>query len=836
MTRKLSYILTACALLSFSSCHYSTIYQIVSKHEAESEIVSETVYKLLAESAGIAIVFIVLAYMLAQLLYRMEKGKWNGFWKALERKLSLLFLATWVLGFCTYCVGMFIGDGNVDVWSWDGLQRLIRVAPMGIIHAFEMFLLESDVSAIHDGFHENLFFMTCFSIVHFLAALVSLMFVIKHFGYNIVARVHLWLASVSNVRTERFYIFWGMNEPSYHLAKDINNQAKNGNATSSYRTLFIKTTDNDDDTGNRAGLDRMFDFLSIKNKELDKLKELDCLSTTAFNRLSKCELSEIDRNDGCHIIRNMLGLRRVAKLINKTTAELHIFMLSENEDNNIEAASNICHDKDIMTFAANNGKVHIYCHARYDSINRVVEDAQSNGNIEVRIVDSAHDSINELRSTEKYHPIHFVDIDAEDNIGTVKSPFTCMVVGFGETGQDAARFLYEFGAFVSNSSTKEDDIPQHDNAGNHICRSTFKCHIIDSRMDAVKGRFIASAPALGNEPMLEFHSFDINSEGFYDLLNDNRKTLNYVVVSLKDDELSITTAVRIFKFIRKSRKDLSKFKIFVRCNNSVYEQHMRSIAEHYNQVFAKEHKEECIVIYGCISTIYTYNQIIKNEFEEEGKEYNHAYCEASGNNGKKDVWETRHTHFLNMNTLDGYSELRRKETQDMANAYHALTKTAIMKAVSEKRPEDLPNLKRILSGDTRFIPTFRRNSVRGEKVSGTIHAEGDYTEAEQLLFRNIARLEHLRWNASHEVLGYRHFNENADIDDLVEKKDRHKCNERHKVHNCILDWEQIDTESDLAFWEDNTKPGCKAYPDYKLYDFIVITTTLKLYANKKLNK
>ena len=819
-----------CFLFLLASCHHTTVSQLESKQEAGITDITSSVRGLMLESAGIALVLLIVTLLLARGVYRMEKGKWSGFWKSIERSLSGLFGLIWILGFCTYCVGMFIVEGPIDVCSWDSLGRLLRVAPMGVIHAFEMFLLESDISAIHGKFHDNLYFMTWFSVVHFLAALVSLMFVIKHFGYNIVARMQLLLASWSGTPKERLYMFWGMNEPSYCLAKDINEQAKKKNAPGSYRTLFIKTEDNDEDTGNRTGLDRLFDFLSLKNKELDKLKELNCLSTTAFSRLSKCELTENDRNNGYSILKSMLGLRRVVKLIYKTTSELHIFIFSEDEDSNIEATSNICHDNDILTFAKDGRKVVIYCHARYDSINRVVEDAQSNGNIEVRIVDSSHNCINELRSKEEYHPINFVTIDTENNIGTVKDSFTSMIVGFGETGQDAARFLYEFGAFVSSDkSSKKEDIPGENHPEIKIERSPFKCHIVDNKMNMIKGRFLASVPALekgikeqGDKATVEFHPLDVNSEDFYRLLLENCKNLNYVVVSLKDDELTITTAVRIFNYIRKNRAKLTKFKIFVRCHNSVYEQHMRSIADHYNQILANEHKtdEECIIIYGSTRTLYTYDQIIKNEFEEDGKVYNYAYCEAS-NEGLK--WDDRHKKLLNQNALDSYSKLRRQETQDSANAYHAKTKMILLKKVCEANPKETQHLKKILNGVNSLIPTFHRDFVYNGIVSGIIRADGEFTEMEQLLFRNIARLEHLRWNASHEMLGYQSYASGDPKCELVEDENdnRHSCNERFKLHNCLISWQELDNET-------NHKNNAW-HPDYKLYDFIVITTTLRLY-------
>ena len=44
-----------------------------------------------------------------------------------------------------------------------------------------------------------------------------------------------------------------------------------------------------------------------------------------------------------------------------------------------------------------------------------------------------------------------------------------------------------------------------------------------------------------------------------------------------------------------------------------------------------------------------------------------------------------------------------------------------------------------------------------------------------------------------------------------------------------MPWEALDAESLLAGWDDATKPDGHAYPDYKLYDFVVVTTTINNY-------
>ena len=90
---------------------------------------------------GVALVIILLVVLLA--LNRYDKdNRWNVSGKFLTTAFTLI----WIAGFVIYDVGMYIGNNRLS---------LLTNMPMAIIHAFEMFLLASDVAAIHDQFHDN---------------------------------------------------------------------------------------------------------------------------------------------------------------------------------------------------------------------------------------------------------------------------------------------------------------------------------------------------------------------------------------------------------------------------------------------------------------------------------------------------------------------------------------------------------------------------------------------------------------------------------------------------------------------------------------------------------
>ena len=171
-----------------------------------------------AESILIAGVFFVLIVGVATIIYRQNKVRWNNFWGYLERHLTHAFIMVWLFGFSVYLVGTSLVEE--DATFFESIGSLVWQVPMAIVHAFEMFVLESDVSAIHGKFHESLFFMSCFSLAHFLAVFVSLTFIIKYFGYNLVAKFKLFYTSRFKGHFDDLYVFWGMNQATYCLAKD----------------------------------------------------------------------------------------------------------------------------------------------------------------------------------------------------------------------------------------------------------------------------------------------------------------------------------------------------------------------------------------------------------------------------------------------------------------------------------------------------------------------------------------------------------------------------------------------------------------------------------------
>lgn len=785
----------------------------------------DSLWSLMSYSGVVGVAVALLSVGALTIFARNRNLRWKG--------MSWFFFVVWLLVFVVYDVGMYTGD----------FESLFLNIPMAMLYACGAFLMDSDVSAIHERFYHSTPFMCIFSFVHFAAAFLSMWFVIRHFGFNIMTSLERFFASRIGRPKNTVYVFWGMNDATYHLAKSINDHYMEVK-DDSYRIIVVRSSRDTDTTDARNGLERLFDFLSMKNQDMEQLQAIDhCLTASTF-----VSLPDVKVTSPAPDIMGNLGLLSIMKLIkNKTTGDVHVFFLSKDEADNIKAVANLRQDRtlaevmaeDVMvngqTVADENGnnlkrQVRFYCHARHNSINRVIEDLDVSCQVDVRIVDTSFLSIECLKRDVHNQPISFVDIDKKKNYGTVLTPFTSLIVGFGETGKDALRYLYEFGAFLDSDDTQG------------ARRSKFNCHVVDQHLDQMVGPFKNASPrifATRNKqeqepsPLVELHAMDYNSDAFFNtLLPQLAPDLNYVVIAVGNDEAGMTLAVRILKYMRRQGRDFKHLRIFVRSYQSTLYPHMEKIRQHYNE------QEERIVLFGDEKQLYTYNMVIEDEFEKRGREYYEAYRALNPENDEDGSWLQRRKKLrglitLTKNginpstgcpifiekpvvpptpaTLDNLQKLRRKETQDKANALHEATKIYILETI-------IPNWY------TQLVPRlFKSHDIGGHKI---VRINRDhqyaknpkfvtYTELDAKAHRlmdNLAKLEHLRWNASHEILGYTPMPAN------VPNQER-GCNEGHVQHNCIVDWEELDAESDRIDY----------ISDYKIFDYGVVETTIDIY-------
>ena len=116
-------------------------------------------------------------------------------------------------------------------------------------------------------------------------------------------------------------------------------------------------------------------------------------------------------------------------------------------------------------------------------------------------------------------------------------------------------------------------------------------------------------------------------------------------------------------------------------------------------------------------------------------------------------------------TLSGIMRLRRTQRQNFENCYHLLTKQLLARtALGESRYA-------ALSGGqlARAKNTVTYTCRDGRRPDGALTRVLDV----------LARTEHLRWVASHEILGYKDYGTEDDKD------------EARLLHGCLKPWESL---------------------------------------------
>lgn len=753
---------------------------------------SAEIVPVVMSSAAIGAVSALLLFLLACLLAGADNRQLRIMRALRAIRLRWLFFPAWICGFVIYDIGMSTGS----------FTSLALNAPMAVLHAFGIFLLNSDVSEIHSGCYENWLFMAFFSLVHAFAAFVSTMFVLKYFGFNILARIEMMKASHDKSAKEATYLFWGLNEASFTLARSIKDHYEEL-GRNDYRIIVVRTNRDDDDRSDSlTGIARIFEFLSLRTSEIVRLQMLGCLTTSTYANLSDIS------SGGDFTPRDIIGrqlrlrpLKRIIETIAATSGHLHMLFLSDDEDFNLHAVAELRHDSTMALFRDSEAmdskdscreRVTFHCHARYNSIHRVIEDSEPDSALKVKVVDSSHICVEMLKSNPVTLPARFVDVNAD---ATVSSPFRALVVGFSEVGQDSVRFLYEFAAFIAPGQ-----------GGAPGARSPFSLDVVDRRMDDLAGTFVANSPAIpvsmpfieGGEqadPLVTLHKMDCCSVEFYRLLETRIAELNYIVIATENDELNISLAVRIFKLAARHRADMRKFCILVRARNDG-DDHIARIAAFYNRLWLAETRtgesvgtdakaDLPIVIFGLESQTYTFANVIDESLESKAVRFKHLYDLTTGAAAgvlPGDDWKAWREEYLNaMNIAPGSNEnkmpsykavmsFRRKRGQNFSNGLHEATKRHLAAEALKKAGLDGFDWKTLKRKNLQTVYEWVEPHP-GEDAKNRLQKISAILEV-------LAATEHIRWQSSHEILGYVYANTTDEI---------------RMTHQSMVGWTSLDS-------------------------------------------
>ena len=691
---------------------------------------------------------LLLGLLLVLSIWFLSNKKTSRLLESISNNLLVVSSVIWLLGVVVYIVGFYRDELN-----W------LSVIPRAIISSFKMFVVTNELARVPNELQENAIYMSAFSIVHFIAAFITFLFIFKMVGYKIKSSlkmlIHKWFYAKSKV----VHLFWGVNEASCLLAEDI----RKNHATETI--IFVDIDEEcDDNTQKKATLSHITNTITIKNSEIARLDAIDALVDHCYNGPAtlKCD-NETD-------IFGSLHLKNIGTIVQKSNRS-YFYFLSNDEAQNMAGALNLQKDKRLRSMVDN--KPIIYVHARRDANNEVFdhysqydEDSQR---MEIKIVDSAYLSIVTLKQDEAALPVNCVKIDKAT--GLVNSPFTSLIVGFGSTGQEAFKFLYEYSAFV----------------GPDLKKSPFKCYAIDEKMNKIAGLIRKKMPAIG-ENELTLVQATVDSEEFWENIETLISGLNYVVIALNNDSMGLSLAVNLFKYALKYRPSSSPMlKIMVRCYDNGNEKRMTEVVNNLNKSIEGNNIE--IRLYGREKDLYCCNTILSDATLTEAKEFNNVYenSELSAEEQwEKNFGEDEIIRLINKKKMSRYHaiyDINRRIAQNISNSLHRRTKMILMGFGKDETSERL----RLYYG---YVMS---------REEGTTKYKCSKEDAQ--LLQNIAMVEHERWIASHKLMGYTY----NPVNDCVQKH-----------HKCICHWDDLDEVT-------------------QSYDCNVVDTTIKMAYKKNIN-
>lgn len=655
------------------------------------------------------VIFFFIGWNLLKLLKQGSSGRTS--------RKSSAFTAFAVLVFTCGIILYYIGYDYAGT-DKNAFTLLIR----SVLSSFEMFLSKSNLLGIADNCKNSEKYMLWFAIIHASALTVSTLFAVLCFGRRILYwyRGIKWRFIGTSAVTN---VFWGLNERSFVLAHDISE-----NGETNERFIFVDFPLHEESPSKGQSFSGIFGLFSYKINALRKISKLNCI-------LMRSSLRPSNAQDDADIF-DAMNIYRLKDILDKSKG-VRFFILTENEDANLKAAIKMLKyykDEDI--------ELKIYCSARKNMLNRLIEEKW---NDRLKLIDDSRAAVTQLKIEQEnaQHPIDFVDINKDK--GYVTSKFKALIVGFGSTGQDALRFLYEYSAFPDENGEK----------------SPVELHVIDNNMSVVKGAFCQEVPAMNllENKEIFFHNLSAGSAEFNKFLNTNIEQMNYVVVAVGSDETNMDIASMIMdKALLYRTKKISHFKVFVRMYSDDSIVKYDTAVNVYND-FCSESNHKPLEYFGNTREIYSYNIIVKNHYEQQAIAFYNSYCKAVGDNTTWD--DRRKKEVMKLGQIYGKRSLRRKEGQDKANCLHCYTKKVLLNLVERQVTLTLPKWE--------FIADKEKRQQEPWLIS----------------LYNVSICEHLRWNASHMMLGY------IPITEEVEKLISGSCDEVTKQHSCIVDWNEL---------------------------------------------
>lgn len=540
----------------------------------------------------------------------------------------------------------------------------------------------------------------------------------------------LWLGTHRHaaMRDRKNHIFLGISRSAKILAKSIlEDWAAEKDASDQGYLIFV-------DIPSAESVHAEISFGDIFTSLVSRRKEVGLDEELGSDRfvLLKGHAPASGRGED---LADAVGLPRLRPWFHNARTSVY-FLLDDEEENRLMVA-------DLSQDPAVQAKV--FCRVdRRDGYNSIYTATQNR----LRLVDFHYLCVQDLKfERPELHPVHFVDIARDRKgrpLGYVDGEFHALLVGFDTTGQEAMRFLYEFGAFVGKDGRR---IPT-------------TIDIFGDGLEVARGGFLNRFPGLREDRSVVWNGDSVGSDGFWRRCEALVDKLNYVIVALGSAQRNIELSIQLLQLSARLGKDFSRMVILTRVD--VADRRLQGLLDFYNRTYYPG-GHPVIRPFGMSEAVWTLPSITGKDLKDQATRF---YDASQRSEGKTGTWESRRESLLagSDQRLRNRMALLRQQGQDLS------------------RSAFIPTL-RELAG-----PEVEKEAARIPLVFEGVHFPEKGTVAD--ILEHLAAQEHLRSNCYHLSGGY----VSGEPDELLRRvpqlKDYVEVNDPREQHR---DWVVVRT-------------------------------------------
>lgn len=591
-------------------------------HELHAPDFPVSVPVMIAWAVGLVVLSTLFVTLLVRLLRKGKRG-------------ALLSVFTFILlaGTCIHVIMLARSTHTVTDGNW------IQLFLISTLASLEMFIghtvvFDDIIAAV--VFREPLLLLSYIT-VFVLAILftISLFFLIVPRGLKDAIRLR-----IRGLRTakgkKKLHIFMGDTPSACILAQSIRKNAPGD------ELLFIHFPDPSEKAGGELSIGEVLHAMFSRRTERNLA---DVLGYDHFMFI-RGQLPTPSSQSG---LAEAIGMPLLDKLLQ--SANSCVYILSDNEEHNFRflqllvsqstlKAKVFCYNQDINNYTALYANVHP----------------------RIRLLNKQELVFTQVKRQEPdLMPVNVAPLvrDAGGNsLGYVSEGFNALIVGFGATGQEALRFIHEFGSFVGPDLT-----PMQNNYW-----------IADPRIEHLKGEFLSRTPAFRYDANVTWSEQHTGSERFWLDFSMQLPTLNYVVISVDDGHLNVELAVRMLQDAARFGKDLSRLKILVKA--SVEDSQLPGMIQYYNRSFCPE-GVSVIHPFGLPSKVWNLDVVTGHGLKAEAVRYRDVAGRITG--VQPESWDARsqRIRFQPGVALANQRELHRRQLIDIDACLYSRTLYAL---------------------------------------------------------------------------------------------------------------------------------------------------------------